>query len=326
KYRLEYYRGRTSEVKEDVIRKNKEAINSLSIPAIYNLKAFFESYLEQKPEVEVDDLNVIISSLINVLNNENGISLLAKLSSMSDESITDLDKILDEWSVSDIKEVLSEINSRIIVIDAIQKLCSDSNTDELHILHPLVSQAKWLFGIEYDNPNYTFNRRLSTVMKSLLDSDIKEGTSINWKKRPDLIFTPEYSLSATCTEDYDRNDIAFIDRILIIELKKGGFKIGRKEISQAEEYIDSIYKGNKLNSSPKIKAFVIGDSIDTAVSTQKTLENYGKVYVYTYSQLIQTAEKRLFNLKDKLEEHYNQFNSDDYVKAILNEPEQLTLN
>lgn len=325
KYRIEYYRGKTSEVREDVIRTNRESIRSLSIPAMYSLKAFFESYLEQKPEVEVEDLNIIISSLVNVLKNENGLSLLAKLSVMSNASIADLDKILDEWSVSDLKEVLSEIDSRIMVIDAIQKLCSDPTTDELHVLHPLVSQAKWLFGIEYDNPNYMFNRRLSTVMKGLLDSDTKEDTSINWNKRPDLIFTPEFSLSATCTEDFDQNDIAFINRILIIELKKGGFKIGRKEINQAEEYVDSIYKGNRLNSLPKIKAFVIGDSIDPAISRRKTQEDYGEVYAYTYAQLIQTAEKRLFNLKNKLEEHYNQFDSDDYVKAILDEPEQLAL-
>lgn len=41
---------------------------------------------------------------------------------------------------------------------------------------------------------------------------------------------------------------------------------------------------------------------------------------------MQTAEKRLFGLKTKLEDHYNQFNSEDYVKAILNEPEQMRLD
>ncbi len=49
------------------------------------------------------------------------------------------------------------------------------------------------------------------------------------------------------------------------------------------------------------------------------------MYAYTYSQLVRTAEKRLFSLKEKLEEHYNQFNSDDYIQEILNEPEQQKL-
>lgn len=325
KYRIEYYKGKTTEVRDEALRSNKEAIRSLSIPAVYNLKQFFDTYLEQKPEIEIDELNIIISSLINVLNNEHGLSLLAKLSEMSDPDISNLDKLLDEWSVSDIKSVLDEINSRVVVIDAIQKLCADPKTDELHVLHPLITQARWLFGIEYDNPNYTFNRRLSTVMKGLLDGELKEDTTINWNKRPDLVIASDHTISATCTEAIDENDIVYVDKILIIELKKGGFTIGKKEIGQAEGYVESIYKGNKLNAKPYIKAFVIGDSVDAFTSHHKTLDNFGEVTAYTYDQLVRTAEKRLFNLKTKLEEHYNQFNCDDYVNAILNEPDQLKL-
>lgn len=325
KYRIEYYKGKTTEVRDEAVRINKDAIRTLSIPAVYSLKQFFDTYLEQKPEVEADDLNIIVSSLVNVLSNEQGLSLLAKLSVMSDASISELDKILDEWSVSDIKTVLSEIDARLAVIDAIQKLCSDPKTDELHVLHPLVSQARWLFGIEYDNPNYTFNRRLSTVVKELLDGKQKEDTTINWSKRPDLVLASDCSISATCIEEIDDNGITYVDRILIIELKKGGFKIGRKEMSQAEEYIESIYYGNKLNAKPQIRAYVIGDSIDSSISKFKTQEDFGKLYAYTYDQLVRTAEKRFFNLKSKLEEHYNQFEREDYVKTILNEPEQLRL-
>lgn len=324
-YRIEYYKGKTKEVRDEAVRSNKNAIRSLSISAVYNLKQFFDAYLEQKPEVDLDELNIIVSSLVNVLGKESGLSLLSKLSLMSNSSITELDKILEEWSVSDIKNVLEEIDYRIKVIDAIQKLGSDSNTDELHVLHPLISQAKWLFGIEYDNPNYTFNRTLSTVIRKLLGGAVKEDMNINFDKRPDLIFTSDSTVSATCTEDFDQNEIAHIDQVLIIELKKGGFKIGRKEMNQAKEYIDGIYKGNEFNAIRKIKAFVIGDSIDTSISTRKTLENYGELFAYTYNQLVQTAEKRLFNLKSKLEEHYNKYSKDDYLNAILNEPDQLRL-
>lgn len=159
----------------------------------------------------------------------------------------------------------------------------------------------------------------------MLDGELKEETTINWSKRPDLVIASDLSVSATCIEETDKNGIFFIDRILIIELKKGGFCIGRKEINQAETYIDSIYKGNMLNTRPKIKAFVVGDSVDSAISTHKTQDEYGEVWAYTYDQLVSTAEKKLFNLKDKLVEHYNQYTSDDYVKAILNEPEQMKL-
>lgn len=113
--------------------------------------------------------------------------------------------------------------------------------------------------------------------------------------------------------------------MLIIELKRGGFNITRQEMSQAEEYVDVIFKGNKLNSKPRIRAFVIGDSIDGNMSNYKKLEEYGEVTAYTYDQLVSTAEKRLFNLKSKLTERYNDINTDDYITQMINQPKQLHL-
>lgn len=48
-------------------------------------------------------------------------------------------------------------------------------------------------------------------------------------------------------------------------------------------------------------------------------------YVYTYAQLVQTASKRLFNLKNKLIERYQEMNAKDYISEILNEPKQTEL-
>ena len=167
-YRVEYYRGKVSEVRSDAIRRNLKRIETLSIPALYDLKGFFEYYLEQRPEVDNDELSIIIDALVSVLQARNGVFLLQKLANMDSADIDTLNDILDEWSISDIKDVLEEIDNRLKVINAIEQLCSDPTTDELHVLHPLVSQAKWLFGIEYDNLNYTFNRQLTTVMQSLI--------------------------------------------------------------------------------------------------------------------------------------------------------------
>ena len=185
--------------------------------------------------------------------------------------------------------------------------------------HLIVVQADCLI----DDVQYDWAKFLNT--ESLLKSQRKEDVDINWKKRPDLVIGSGFSVSSTCIEEADANDVFCISKILIIELKKGGFTIGRGEVVQAEEYIDSIYRGNKLNCKPKIKAYVVGDSVSPAIGTHKTLENYGEVYVYTYAQLVQTASKRLFNLKNKLIERYQEMNAKDYISEILNEPKQTEL-
>lgn len=325
KFRREYYKGKIEEVRKDVIENNIEKIKKLSIPSLYDLKNFFETYLEQKPEIDADELNIIINALISVLQSRNGLSLLEKLSKMNIDDVDTLNRLLDEWSIADIREVLDEIDRRLQVINAIERLCSDPMTDELHVLHPLISQAKWLFGVEFDSPNYTFNRTLTTVLQTLLKGQRNENVNINWSKRPDLVIGNDFTISATCTEEADKNEIFVINKVLIIELKKGAFTIGRKEMGQAEEYIDSLYKGNKLNCKPKIKAFVVGDTISESISTKKTQEDYGEVYAYTYRQLAQTAGKRLFNLKDKLTVHYQTLDKKDYLSEILKKPSQSDL-
>jgi predicted transcriptional regulator len=142
KFRAAYYSDKVSEMKEDVIRQNIDEIETLSISSRHELREFFDIYLSEKPEVDIEELNTIIGALINILNSRNGLSLLNKLSGFDGAEISILDDALSEWSAYDIKTVLDEIDGRIKVIHAIEKLCGDKTVNELQILHPLITQAK----------------------------------------------------------------------------------------------------------------------------------------------------------------------------------------
>ena len=69
---------------------------------------------------------------------------------------------MENWSVKDALTVLDEIDKRISVIEAIRKLSSDKTADELHVLHPLIASARWIFGPEFDSPEYSYNNQLQT--------------------------------------------------------------------------------------------------------------------------------------------------------------------
>ena len=103
-------------------------------------------------------------------------------------------------------------------------------------------------------------------------------------------------------------------------------------MNQGEEYADFIYNGNELNAKPKIKVFVVGDSVKPDIGNQKRTSDgtgieYCEVQAYTYTQLVRTAELRLLNLKTKLNQRYKQLNvnDNDYLQKILNGPKQLKL-
>lgn len=241
----------------------------------------------------------------------NGQDLLAKLSKLSEEDIAGLNQLLEKWSIKDALIVLNEIDRRISIIEAIRKLSKDKSVDELHILHPLVSESRWLFGPEYDSAEYTFNKQMQTVVRQLFDKkpnfikDIKKIT-----KRPDIVVLADNStVSFTGTEDYaQESDLVEINKVLIIELKRGGFELKRDERNQVQGYVEDLYALGYNNAC--ITAFVVGDTIATELRQSRNMvinnDNgpAARIFVTTFSQLVDTAEKRMFGLRDKLSSMY----------------------
>ena len=125
---------------------------------------------------------------------------------MTPDQIDKLTDILTSWDVDDIATVIGEIDKRIVIIEAIQRIYNDKATEELHTLHPLVLNARWLFGPQFDSPMFISNSTLTTVVKSLFkDEDYDLDEISNPKRRPDIICLKQFSLKAVCT---DRIDLA----------------------------------------------------------------------------------------------------------------------
>ncbi|SFQ29369.1 hypothetical protein SAMN03159489_03128 [Pseudomonas sp. NFPP07] len=58
-----------------------------------------------------------------------------------------------------------------------------------------------------------------------------------------------------------------MQNILLIELKKGGFKLNRQEVNQADGYVQDIAGSGFVNGSPFITTWVLGRSIAAGMST-----------------------------------------------------------
>lgn len=231
---------------------------------------------------------------------------MSKLSKLTEQDVADLNTILEKWTVKDALVVLTEIDRRLSIIEAIRKLSKDKNTDELHVLHPLITEARWLFGPEYDTPEYTSNRQLQTIMRELFKKEIKSTNDIKIHRRPDLVsLADNSSVSMTGIEDFDDNSMVIIRKVLLLELKRGGFEITSKERNQATEYVESMISLGLKDA--KITAFVIGDKVAKGLVRQTTIgsEKEGTIFLTDFDQLVDTAEKRMFGLRDKLAQMYD---------------------
>ena len=284
--------------------------NELSPLAKHEFNEAIKHIASTRPTARQDSIELAVETVINLEKTRSGSQLLQKLSTLSHDDIDGLNKLLENWSVKDALTVLDEIDKRISVIEAIRKLSQDSSIDELKVLHPLVVNARWIFGPEFDSPEFSSNSQLQTTVEKVFGKKIDKSIFINHKKRPDIVVLSNSTLSITGTVGYDnKNEITSINKVLIIELKRGGFKLGREERNQALGYVEDFINCGTLIGTPYINAFVVGETFSEKVQPIQTIENenkveVGKVQICLFSQIVDSSERRLFNLRKKLNERY----------------------
>jgi hypothetical protein len=294
------------------IKKNyKSEYNDLSPLGKYEFNEAIRHITLNNPTAKAESISLAVETVLNLEKTRSGSELLLKLSILSNEDITGLNTLLENWSVKDALTVLDEIDKRISVIEAIRKLSNDSSVDELHILHPSIASARWIFGPEFDSPEYSSNSQLQTTVEKVFGKKIDKTLFNNNRKRPDIVVMGNSTFSITGTIDFDHeNGISNINKILIIELKRGGFKLGRTERNQAVGYVEDFMNCGTIIGNPYISAYIVGESFSEKIQPIQTIENenkveMGKVQICLFSQIVDSSERRLFNLRSRLNDRYS---------------------
>jgi hypothetical protein len=303
-----------SEIAKDSIEETKQQIRNefasdysvLSPLAKHELNEAIEAITITHPTAKQESISIAVEAIINLEKTRSGKQLLLKISQLSEDDIKGLNELLDKWSVRDALSVLDEIDNRLSVIEAIRKLSKDEEVDELHVLHPLVTSARWLFGPEYESAEYSSNRQLQNAVELVFKTKIQKNVFNNHKKRPDIVVLPNSTLSVTGTETYDSDSsLATVNKILLIELKKGGSNLTRNERDQTMHYVEDFINCGNLIGNPNIDAYVLGKKYSEKVEQVIKVGERGKISICIFDQLVDTSEKRLFGLRQKLGDRYD---------------------
>lgn len=314
-----------SEASEDALMRNRQEFEDLPPLARIEVAHFTEELVSQTPTIHPDTLALAVQAVINLEKSRHGASLLEKLTTLEDEDVSGLNMLLSEWSVRDALNVLDEIDRRLEVIVAIEKLSLDPNVDEVHTLHPLVTQARWVFGPEFDSNEFSSNVTLRTAVRQVLGKETQEEDFLNHLKRPDLMILGDSTFSVVGTDEIDPEEptLSRLKNILIIELKRGGFPIGRKEMDQAGGYIEDLLHCGHLDGEPYIRAYVVGFKVTDKLERKRTIgDRKHLVEALSFNQLVRTANARLFKLREKIPAKYDQLTGNDLAARILNLPKQ----
>lgn len=299
----------------------KQSLQKVNPLVREEVKSTIAEIVKTNPKVRQESVNLVVQTILNMENSKNGHELLEKLATLSSDDIDGLNNLLNKWTVSDALVVLNEIDRRLSIITAIRKLGKDKTTDELHVLHPMIAESRWLFGPEYESSEYIFNQQMKTAVERIF-TDVKYLTlDANYKKRPDLICLPDSTIGVTGIEDFPADlGLAKVRKLLLIELKKGGFKIKREERNQAQGYVEDLLNSN-LGVDCQITAYVVGDSIADNLTSMTKIGDGGRgtLYVTTFDQLVDTAERRMFGLRQKIAARYDDVPGMElYAQAMLN--------
>lgn len=320
---------RIQETRDSVLSQHREIIEGLQPLARLEIREFVDDLTSAQPMMTVETVSVAVQAVINLEKTRSGMGLLEKLSKLSDEDVEGLDRLLGEWTVRDALTVLDEIDRRVAVLHAIVRFSADQDADELHTLHPLVSEARWLFGPEFDSAEYASNVSLQTALKTLFNKRLDPKAFLNPRKRPDLLILSDSTICGVSTDAYDNEKgLSSLRDILLIELKRGRVEIGREEVHQATDYVEDLTRSGHLDGTPFIRAFVVGHTKSSKVEeTRKIGESpvRARIDVTTYNQLVRTGEKRLFRLKEKLAARYEEISGVNLFERATLGAEQLDL-
>jgi hypothetical protein len=315
---------------EDALMRNREEFRNLSTGAKVEVAQFTHALVADYPSIAPEALAKAVRAVIQLQSGRSGARLLDKLMHLDETDIEGLDRLLEQWTVQDALIVLDEIDARLSVIAAIEKLAKDPATDELHTLHPLITQARWLFGPEFDSPEYASNSTLRTVAEEVFGSRKADTTFQNARRRPDLVILNDATVSLTGTATFNGTDhLASLRDVLLIELKKGHSTISRDEMHQAEGYIEDLMSNGALASRPFFHAYVVGHEIAQATTRTKSLgegqDVFARIHATTYSQLTDTANRRLMNLRERIPSRYEEAAGYGLVEKVMGQPSQASL-
>ena len=171
--------------------------------------------------------------------------------------------------------------------------------DELHDLQPLFERGLWVFGPEYEGIQFFRTGDLPQLSVSCweeLSKKFRRSVRI-------LVALPESSIGVYGAPEYasENNEVSGLRKVLLVELKKGGFELTQKEVDQARDYAKELTKGGEVGPETKIIGYVLGASLESGLERTRHGDRI-EIIPFAYNTFLERAHSRTFNLQRKIEQ------------------------
>ena len=259
-----------------------------------------DEIVDRCPNLSETQVGQLMGVMANMERAQSQYSLLEKLEGLPPGDIDALNDVLAKWTVRTAKAALDEIEGRLKIIEEIRIKTASADTDEVRELQPLFGNALWIFGPEFESIEFTSNEGMTAVIQKLFGTELKGSRS-----RPDFVATPDSSIGLYSLPAFDPNthDVTGHSRIVVVELKKPGVTIRSEQKAQVWRYVKELIAKGLVTEATRVACFVLGSQIEAAEAGETTHFNERvRVRPWLYSTFVTQAEKRMFNLRKRLQE------------------------
>ena len=294
----ELFYEKRQERKQLALKENKKQLSKLPNSSNKRIEKYLDGIQTEVRTIDQKTLNAVVKLLTNLEAASTGYELLYQLADVPPDDVDRLNDILQNWSIRDSEIVLDELGRRLKLIEKLEELV-DKDVDELRVIHPLIEQGLWIFGPEYEGVSYTSNKGLRRVIRELL-GDHKMFID-QPRLRPDIVAVADVFSRDSFDDDGEVNGL---DKILILELKRGGSEVSVSEMQDVERYARMIDKSGNLVSSGKIVGYLLGSTLGEYTEDPIKIGDADRIRIEarTYQTVIRQAKARTFHLKRKIKE------------------------
>lgn len=301
-------------MKKAAIAEHRSLIRQLPPVSQWQIGQFLDEAQEKCPSLTGRELSRTVEIWGKLEQSRSGYDLLRQLARCSAEDLDTWNTLMLKWSASNAEVVLSELDRRLTVIRELQDLIRDKNSDEVHDLQPLFERGLWMFGPEYESVEFTSNRGMTHVVQEFFGRKGICGS----RKRPDFVVLPDSSIGLYSADEFVNGEVSGVRKILIVELKRGGFDLKQGELDQARDYARELRDKGCAQAETIIEGIVLGASIELGL---EEMSFGGKTIIkpLVYDVLLRRAHARVFNLATRIRESAPETPRDAEVDDVLSD-------
>ena len=285
-----------NEVKDSIKDRLNDSARQMAPASRERWNAFVDQVVDNCRSMPEHHIEQVAGILANLELSRSKYGLIAKLHVMKPGDLDNLHQILEDWTLTAAKDALDEIQARLGLIEELDTKLRDAQSDEVQDLQPLLENSLWVFGPEFESIEYTSNRGMTEVIRSLFGVETTAS-----RNRPDFVIVPDGSVGLYSRDAYGEDrEVNGVASLVIAEIKRPGIEIGIEQKNQAWKYVKELMERGLVDKRATVSCFVLGSKRDPHEGIRREVENRVIIEPMTYSIFIRRAERRMLGLRHKL--------------------------